>query len=310
MRPASGWIDIGVRSLSLSLGALTIGMAASRAAGGLDFGNLNAWVERTVSPTLLAVLGALAFAAAFFWIFVRSDSAVGHQNRRPEPALVSGAAAGPEDTTATPQDPSRNATTPISRRNVMFNLAFNALVLMALVYLVAGGLPSREMREGAVQAVEAARAVLPLPRHAADAQRPSGDTPVSEPVSVKGPAAETPKPTPRPATLPAAAEGGNDKTVMPPVPSAAATPPELPPAQDVAERVDRRPVTVAASRSAETPADPAVARRRAEVLADGPTPLTARPADKPVFMTPAERVRELQRLAEEMEIVFTDRLAR
>lgn len=301
MRPASAWIDVGVRSLSLSLGALTVGMAASRAAADLDFGGLSAWAGRVVSPTLLAVLGALAFAAAFFWICLRSDSTARHQ-WRPEPALVPGAAAGPDDTAATPQDADHRVTTPVPRRNLMLNLAFNVLVLAALVYLVAGGQPSRELRDGAVQAVEAARTVLPLPR-------PSAETPVSEPVSVKGPVAEAPKPAPKPATPPAATEAGSDKPATPPAPAPVVTPPELPPAQDVAERVARPPVTVAASRT-DTPVDPAVARRRAEVLAEGPAPLAARMADKPVFMTPAERVRELQRLAEEMEIVFTDRLAR
>ncbi len=303
MRPASAWIDVGVRSLSLSLGALTLGLAASTAAGGFDFGGIDAWARRIVSPMLLAVLGALAFAAAFFWICLRSDSAAGHQNRRPEPALVPGSAASPDDTGTAPQDADRPATTLVPGRNVMFNLAFNVLVLLALVYLVAGGQPSREIRDGAVQAVEAARTIVPLPR-------PAGETPSAETASAKGSAAEAPRPAPKPATPPAAAEAGSDKPVTPPAPAPVVTPPELPPAQDVAERVARPPVTVAASRAAEIPVDPAVARRRAEVLADGPVPLAAHATGRPAFMTPAERVRELQRLAEEMEIVFTDRLAR
>jgi hypothetical protein len=300
MRPASGWIDVGIRSLSLPLGALTVGLAASRAAGGLDVSGLNAWAERVVSPTLLAVLGALAFAAAFFWIFRRSDSAAGRPQGRPEPALVPGAAARPDDAAAPPVVDA-SVTPPVPGRHAMFNLAFNVLVLIALVYLVAGGQPSREIRDGAVQAVEAARTLVPLPRQAADA-------PVSEPVPVKGPAAEAPRPMPKPPTPPATPEAASDKPVVP-APAPVVTPPELPSAQEVAERAARPPVTVAATRP-DAPIDPAVARRRAEVLADGPVPPATRQASKPAFMTPAERVRELQRLAEEMEIVFTDRLAR
>lgn len=187
----------------------------------------------------------------------------------------------------------------------MFNLVFNLVVLAALVYLVAGGPLSREVRDGAVQAVEAARTVVPLPR-------PAGETPAPETAAGKVPVGEPAKPAPKPASSSVAEDGAAGKSARPPAPAPEIKPPELPPAQDVAERVARPPVTVAAkaaNHGAGDPSlDPAVARRRAEVLADGPVPLRA--ADKPAFMTPAERVRELQRLAEEMEIVFTDRLAR
>lgn len=308
MRLPSAWIDVGVRSLNLSLGALTIALAAAAAVRGLDLGGIEAWVRRAVSPLILAVLGALAFAAAFFWICVRSDSAPGPADRRPEPALVPGAAAVPDDPASGQQAAGRAPPTPSPGRPAMFNLVFNLVVLAALVYLVAGGPLSREVRDGAVQAVEAARTVVPLPR-------PAGETPAPETAAVKVPVSEPAKPAPKPTSSSVAEDANADKPARPPVPAPEIKPPELPPAQVVAERVARPPVTVAAKAaghggaSAGDPSlDPAVARRRAEVLADGPVPLRA--ADKPAFMTPAERVRELQRLAEEMEIVFTDRLAR
>ena len=58
--------------------------------------------------------------------------------------------------------------------------------------------------------------------------------------------------------------------------------------------------------------DPAVARRRAEVLGT-PTPdqeTAAGKDSKPAFMSPAERRRELLRLAEDMELQFLDTVKR
>jgi hypothetical protein len=54
--------------------------------------------------------------------------------------------------------------------------------------------------------------------------------------------------------------------------------------------------------------DPAAARRRAEVLAEvtGKQEVAANEPAKPKFMTPRERRRELQRLAEDMELRFLD----
>jgi len=52
-------------------------------------------------------------------------------------------------------------------------------------------------------------------------------------------------------------------------------------------------------------ADPAVAQRRAEVLGEGPT---ADQAETPQFMTPAERRKELARLAEDMELRYLEKV--
>jgi len=53
-------------------------------------------------------------------------------------------------------------------------------------------------------------------------------------------------------------------------------------------------------------ADPSVAKRRAEVLGDGPT--AADQAETPQFMTPAERRKELARLAEDMELRYLEKV--
>jgi hypothetical protein len=53
-------------------------------------------------------------------------------------------------------------------------------------------------------------------------------------------------------------------------------------------------------------ADPAVAKRRAEVLGDSPS--LADQTETPQFMTPTERRKELARLAEDMELRFLEKV--
>ena len=54
--------------------------------------------------------------------------------------------------------------------------------------------------------------------------------------------------------------------------------------------------------------DPALARRRAEVL--GEVEVAASDSAAPEFMTPRERQRELDALAEDMELLFVDKIGR
>ncbi len=56
--------------------------------------------------------------------------------------------------------------------------------------------------------------------------------------------------------------------------------------------------------------DPAVARRRAEVLGEVEIAASDGAVEAPQFMTPGERQRELDALAEDMELLFVDKIGR
>ena len=56
--------------------------------------------------------------------------------------------------------------------------------------------------------------------------------------------------------------------------------------------------------------DPAVARRRAEVLGDGAVTPPGGSSKSSGFMTSADRRRELNRLAEDMELLFAEKITR
>ncbi len=93
-------------------------------------------------------------------------------------------------------------------------------------------------------------------------------------------------------------------------PAAAPETPSRPAASPPAPAKTAAPEPIIASMTA------AVARRRAEVLGDAPARAAtqATPAPRPSprtesFMSPAERRRELETLAEDMEMVFFDKVA-
>ncbi len=176
-------------------------------------------------------------------------------------------------------------------------LVFNGIVVAALYYLVTGGFdPAPGIR--ALQPVQTAITGAlsdsgALPRAAAPA------VPVvvqAEPVEAPAPAA------PRQPTRAVVAN--------PPAPVASPV--------RVEERAPLREVVVAA-RPEPVPAPPRTVEtawidtddedlrnRRAEVLGE-PAPATQDAQQEPAFMTPRERLAELQRLSEEMELFFVEK---
>ncbi len=72
-----------------------------------------------------------------------------------------------------------------------------------------------------------------------------------------------------------------------------------------------RPVQTAKANPAPAPAlDPQVARRRAEVLGETQDGATNTPPAKPTFMAPRVRRNELNKLAEDMELMFVEKVIR
>ena len=105
----------------------------------------------------------------------------------------------------------------------------------------------------------------------------------------------------------AVAEDPWDTSELPALDSA----PEIAADDPIAIEFEPRPVRTApeAPALADEPfEDPAVARRRAEVL--GEVEVAASDSAAPEFMTPRERQRELDALAEDMELLFVDKIGR
>ena len=172
-------------------------------------------------------------------------------------------------------------------------LVFNLLVVGALAFLLFDGTPPASVRDAvdkaaakAGQLVEKGTVLVGKP-----AQRPEAK-PIPAPKSK--PVAETP-----------AEDTGDDKSVTtvtkaPVQPPVFKTPPQTPrPA---------KPATVAAAPAPKL--SPAVARRRAEVLGEAPDSAAKPTHTTPAFMAPRTRRAELQRLAEDMELLFVDKAVR
>ncbi|MAG95419.1 MAG: hypothetical protein QF797_06225 [Alphaproteobacteria bacterium] len=174
-------------------------------------------------------------------------------------------------------------------------LAFNLLAAVALVYLFSGS--DGPSVEGALErASETAQTLVDKGRQAvsgiADSKAPE---PKPEPVAAAEPevvveAKPEPKREPKSEIEP--------ESVAPVAPTPAA------PVPSMAELAKLLPV------------DQAVARRRAEVMAAAaPAPARAAPhtsksAGEQVFMSREERQRELHRLAQEMELMFVDKVVK
>ncbi len=179
----------------------------------------------------------------------------------------------------------------------MKTLVFNLLVVGALAFLLFDGDPPTTIR-GAVdkvavkadRLVEQGKALVAKPAAARRAQQTPPITPPPTPV------AETPVDEPR------------DQKV------AATTPPA--PAAPVAKAprsVAQAPRPAKPAEAIDAPAralDPQVARRRAEVLGEAPDGAANAPAAMPEFMAPRVRRTELQKLAEDMELMFVDNVTR
>jgi hypothetical protein len=176
-------------------------------------------------------------------------------------------------------------------------LIFNLVVAGALFYLFNGGqLPAAGDSDGVLRKVTmAARGTVEAGRKATAA--------VIEKVTRAEPAAKAPVPVKIPRI-----EVATRKAVPPiPVRPKLATP-KAPAIVPVQEPV-KAPGTARASNPNLIPPvingpainDPAVRQRRAEVMATGPV---AAVKDRPAFMSPSQRRRELHALSEEMELLF------
>ncbi len=177
-------------------------------------------------------------------------------------------------------------------------LAFNLLAAMALVYLFSGS--DGPSVEGALErASETAQTLVDKGRQAvsgtADSKAPE---PKPEPVAAAEPEVVVEaKPEPK-------REPKSEIEPEPVAPVAPVAPAPAAPVPSMAELAKLLPV------------DQAVAKRRAEVMAAAaPAPARAAPhtsksAGEQVFMSREERQRELHRLAQEMELMFVDKVVK
>ena len=203
-------------------------------------------------------------------------------------------------------------------------LVFNIAVGLALVYLINGGsMPTGGIKQGLAdmgRKAEAVAAGLQRKLIVADAPKPGTgsdghgrDTipgsPAPKPISKP-----TPKPTTRSAIEPAvqSPKTSDNQPVM-----RATAPPSPPPAAKPSPRKLVRLKTAPKIIKSGRDVAPEVARRRAEVL--GQTAPTAAAASKALpskvalkagaqLMTPAERQRQLQSLAEDMELLYLEKV--
>ncbi len=162
----------------------------------------------------------------------------------------------------------------------MKTLVFNLLVVGALGFLLFDGAPPTSIR-GAVDkvAVKADRLV------------DKGKALVAKPAA--GPVTETPVDEPR-----------HQPVVATSTPAPAAKAPRP---------VSQAPRPAKPAKAIDAPAralDPEIARRRAEVLGEVPDGAADAPAATTGFMAPRVRRGELQKLAEDMELMFVDNVTR
>ncbi len=168
----------------------------------------------------------------------------------------------------------------------MKTLVFNLLVVGALAFMLFDGDPPKTVA-AAVQKVAAKT----------DQLVEKGKALVGK--SVQPRVTPTPPPTPAPAV---------DKS---PEPSVVATTTPAPLAT-APKPVSKAPVAQPA-KAAPAPApmlDPKVARRRADDLGEMPVAATKTPPAKPDFMAPRVRRNELNKLAEDMELMFVEKVTR
>ncbi len=177
----------------------------------------------------------------------------------------------------------------------MKTLVFNLLVVGALAVLLFDGDPPTTIR-GAVdkvavkadQLVETGKDLVAKPAAEPRARQTPPVTPTPEPV------AQTPVDEPR-----------DQPVVATPAPAASVAKAPKPVSKTP------RPAKPAKAIDAPTRAlDPEIARRRAEVLGELPDSAAKEQAATPGFMAPRVRRTELQKLAEDMELMFVDNVTR
>jgi len=173
-------------------------------------------------------------------------------------------------------------------------LLFNLIVAGALVYLLSDGGLSERVRQSL--------ALVGDRLGTAPAAAPAAPTAVPAPRATATPA---PAPRSEPLAEQAVAAAAADPADAPAAPVVEATAPPAPVASETAASTPT-PVTPAATELVPT-SDPAVQRRRAEVLGTAPAETAATTEG---FMSPQLRRRELQVLSEEMELLFSQLIAR
>ncbi len=179
----------------------------------------------------------------------------------------------------------------------MKTLVFNLLVVGALAFLLFDGDPPTSLR-GAVdkvavkadQLVQKGKALVakPAPQPRAGQTPPVTQTPA--------PVAQTPVDEPR------------DQKV-----AATKTPAPVASVAKAPKPVSKTPRPAQPAKAAGAPTralDPDIARRRAEVLGEAPDSAANAPGATTQFMTPRVRRTELQKLAEDMELMFVDNVTR
>jgi len=194
-------------------------------------------------------------------------------------------------------------------RFILFNLAVGA----ALIYLFNGGqLPAMDWKAGLAQlkAEVTGKETVAAPKQLAAAGQSHGRDVIEPPKP-------EPKPDPKPQPAPKPSTGSTKTKATPALPP-------LGEARQVAKRPDPKPapkgVQTAANITAPSvppvpPVPPAVAQRRAEVLGETVPETAARPAARRVQLEPgtammsaADRKRELDALAEEMEMLYIQKI--
>ena len=184
-------------------------------------------------------------------------------------------------------------------------LVFNLLVVGALAFMLFDGDPptsvSAAVQKVAVkteQLVEKGKALMGEPT-----------------VRPRVIPTSSPKPTPEPVGAPVVDKIPEPKVVATTTPAPAApvaTAPAAPAPKAVAKTPAAqtpRPVQTAKAAAAPAPAlSPQVARRRAEVLGETTDGATQAPPATPDFMAPRVRRNELNKLAEDMELMFVEKV--
>ncbi len=186
-------------------------------------------------------------------------------------------------------------------------LLFNVVVAGALAYLLYGGGGAPEVGQVVQRTLDAAGAMAGAGKDMVARRVGLGE---AEGPQSPGTAAAPPPVSRERAPLFDEALLGDGPVAVAPPPLPALSPrqdADQPPVPALSELPGTFPAVGPAVGPAE---DPAVARRRAEVLGEIAEAQPPGAADEATFMTPSDRQRELYRLAQEMELIFVDKVAK
>ena len=185
-------------------------------------------------------------------------------------------------------------------------LVFNLLVVGALAFMLFDGDPPTSVSAAVDKVVVKTERLVE-----------KGKALVGEP-TVQTRVKPTSSPTPKPVAAPVVDKIPEPKVVATTTPAAPVAPVATAPAAPAPKPVAKtpaaqtpRPVQTAKATPAPAPAlSPQVARRRAEVLGETTDGATQAPLATPDFMAPRVRRNELNKLAEDMELMFVEKVTR